>query len=141
MHVRLFGKWAFEQGYSKYRVHRRVVLAAGFSQWLGRRGIRAREVSEEHAAQYLQHRPGQKWIERGDNPSLKQFQEFLWRGGIVGAEKGRFRTHHAGRAVCAGVRIEPSFPFAGYTIRSHILTPFQSVFDTVRAWLDCSKDC
>jgi len=27
-HVRPFGKWAFEQGYSKYRVHRRVVLAS-----------------------------------------------------------------------------------------------------------------
>ena len=90
MHVRLFGKWAFEQGYSKHRVDSRVVLAAGFSQWLGRRGIRAREVSEEHAAQYLQHRPGQKWIERGDNPSLKQFQEFLWRGVGGGLRVGHY---------------------------------------------------
>jgi hypothetical protein len=40
-HVRAFGQLAFEQGYSKHRVHRRVVLAAGFSQWLGARGIRA----------------------------------------------------------------------------------------------------
>jgi len=31
-HVRPFGQWAFEQGYSKHRVHRRVGLAAGFSQ-------------------------------------------------------------------------------------------------------------
>ena len=86
-HVRPFGIWAFEQGYSKHRVHRRVVLAAGFSQWLGRRGFRAGEVSGEHAAQYLRHRSGQKQIDRGDNPSLKQFLEFLRRGGIVGAEK------------------------------------------------------
>lgn len=89
-HVRAFGVWAFEQGYSRYRVHRPVILAAGFSQWLGRRGIRAGEVRVEHAAQYLRHRWGQKQIERGDNPSLKQFLEFLRRGGIVGAEKADF---------------------------------------------------
>src|SRR5438876_178422 len=64
-HVRPFGEWAFEQGYSKYRVHRRVVLAAGFSQWLRRRGIRTGKVRGEHAAQYLRHRSGQKQIERG----------------------------------------------------------------------------
>ena len=87
VHVRPFGKWAFEQGYSKYRVHRRVVLAAGFSQWLGRRGMGAREVSGEHAAQYLRHRSRRKQVDRGDNPSLKQFLEFLRRGGIINSEK------------------------------------------------------
>ena len=86
-HVRPFGKWAFEQGYSKYRVDQRVVLAAGFSQWLGRKGIRAREVSGEHPAQYLRHRWRQKQVDRGDNPSLKQFLEFLRCGEIVGPEK------------------------------------------------------
>jgi integrase/recombinase XerD len=86
-HVRPFGKWAFEQGYSKYRVHRRVVLAAGFSQWLGRKGIRAREVRGEHPAHYLRHRSRKKQVDRGDNSSLKQFLEFLRRGGMIGAEK------------------------------------------------------
>jgi len=86
-HVRPFGKWAFEQGYSKYRVDHRVVLAAGFSQWLGRKGIRAREVSGEHPAQYLRHRWRQKQVDRGDNPSLKQFLEFLRCEEIVGPEK------------------------------------------------------
>src|SRR2546425_2679736 len=86
-HVRPFGQWAFEQGYSKHRVHRRVGLAAGFSQWLGARGIRAGGVSGEHVGQYLRHRSGQKQIERGDNPSLKQFLDFLRRGGFVAAEK------------------------------------------------------
>ena len=86
-HVRPFGKWAFEQGYSNHRVDQRVVLAAGFSQWLGRKGIRAREVSGEHPAQYLRHRWRKKQVDRGDNPALKQFLEFLRRGGIVKAEK------------------------------------------------------
>src|SRR3989442_9546636 len=86
-HVRPFGQWAFEQGYSKHRVHRRVGLAAGFSQWLGARGIRAGGVSGEHGGQFLRHRSGQKQIERGDNPSLKQFLDFLRRGGFVAAEK------------------------------------------------------
>jgi integrase/recombinase XerD len=87
VHVRSFGQWAFDQGYSKHRVNRRVVLAAGFSQWLEARGIRAGGVSGEHVAQYLRHRSGQKQMERGDNPSLKQFLEFLRRGGFVATEK------------------------------------------------------
>ena len=86
-YVRPFGKWAFEQGYSKHRVHRRVVLAAGFSQWLGRKGIRSQEVSGRHAAQYLCYRSRQKQVERGDNPSLKQLLEFLRCGGIISAER------------------------------------------------------
>jgi site-specific recombinase XerD len=86
-HVRPFGEWAFEQGYSKHRVHRRVVLAAGFSQWLGRKGIRAREVGKEHLAQYLRHRSCEKQVHGGDNSSLKQFLEFLRCGGIVAAER------------------------------------------------------
>jgi integrase/recombinase XerD len=86
-HVGPFGKWAFEQGYSKNRVGSRVVLAAGFSQWLGQKGISAQEVSGEHPVQYLRHRWRQKHVDRGDNPSLKQFLKFLRRGGIISAEK------------------------------------------------------
>src|SRR5437667_12724913 len=85
-HVRSFGQLAFEQGYSKHRVHRRVVLAAGFSQWLGARGIRAGGVSGEHVAQYLRHSSGQRQIERGANQTLTQFMEILRRGRMVAAE-------------------------------------------------------
>ena len=86
-HIRPFGEWAFEQGYSKQRVQRRVHLAAGFSQWLKRKGVRVREVSGKHSGQYLQHRAHGRRIFPGDKPSMKQFLEFLRCRGIVAAEK------------------------------------------------------
>ena len=91
-HVRPFGIWAFEQGYSRHRVHRRVFLAAGFSEWLQRRRIRVEDVCSEHPGQYLQHRARQKRVDRGDRPALKQFMELLQRGGIIAAEKTNFQT-------------------------------------------------
>ena len=86
-HVGPFGEWAFEQGYSKQRVQSRVHLAAGFSQWMERRGVRVREVTGKHPAQYLRYRDHRKRIFPGDRHSLKQFLEFLRCGGIVAAEK------------------------------------------------------
>ena len=86
-HIRPFGKWAFEQGYSKQRVHRRVHLAAGFSQWLERKRILVRDVTEEHPPRYLEHRAHRMGVFPGDKPSLKQFLEFLRCGGIIPAKK------------------------------------------------------
>ena len=86
-HVGPFGEWAFEQGYSKHRVQSRVHLAAGFSQWMERKGVRVREVTGKHPAQYLRHRAHRNRIFPGDKASLKQFLEFLRCGGIVAAER------------------------------------------------------
>jgi integrase/recombinase XerD len=91
-HVRPFGIWAFEQGYSRHRVQCRVVLAAGFSEWLQRKRIRVGDVCSGHPAQYLRHRARQRRIDRGDRPALKQFMDFLQRGGIIAAEKTNFQT-------------------------------------------------
>jgi site-specific recombinase XerD len=90
-HIRPFAKWAFEQGYVWYSVHRRVLLAAGFSQWLQRKGVTVQDVSWEHPAQYLRHRARQQYIGFSDPPSLKQFMEFLRRDGIVAAKKTDFQ--------------------------------------------------
>ena len=87
LHIRAFGEWAFEQGYSKNRVQSRVHLTAEFSQWLKRKGVHVRKVSGKHALQYLQHRTHRKRIFPGDKASLKQFLEYLRCGGIVPEEK------------------------------------------------------
>jgi len=71
-------------------VHRRVLLAAGFSQWLGRKGINVEQVSGKHPAQYLRHRASKKCVVSSDRPSLKQFMEFLRREGIIATEKADF---------------------------------------------------
>lgn len=92
VHIRPFGKWAFEQGYVWYSVHRRVLLSAGFSQWLQRRGVAIQDVSWEHPAQYLRHRARQQYIAYSDPPSLRQFMEFLQRDGIIAAEKTDFQS-------------------------------------------------
>jgi site-specific recombinase XerD len=62
-------------------------LAAGFSQWLQKKRITAENVSWEHPAEYLRHRSRQQYIAYSDPPSLKQFMEFLCRGGMIAAEK------------------------------------------------------
>jgi len=90
-HIRPFGEWAFEQGYALRYVNRRVLLAAGFSQWLERKGISVDEVGWKHPAEYLQHRARQKCIVSSDRPSLKQFLEFLKHGGIIAVEKTDFQ--------------------------------------------------
>jgi site-specific recombinase XerD len=86
-HIGPFGRWAFEQGYSWKRVQSRVHLAAAFSGWLGQKGVRFPEVTEEHLLQYLQQRARRTRIVPGDKPSLMQFLEFLRCGGIIPAEK------------------------------------------------------
>ena len=43
-----FAKWASEQGYARYSRYRQVLLAAGFSRWLGRQVVSVRRVSSEH---------------------------------------------------------------------------------------------
>ena len=86
-HIRPFARWASEQGYVSYSVHRRALLAAGFSQWLQHRGVALQDVSWEHPAQYLRHRARQQQIAKSDPPSLKQFMEFLCRDGMIAGEK------------------------------------------------------
>ena len=91
-HIRPFGKWAFEQGYVWYSVHRRVLLAAGFSHWLQQRGVTVEDVCWEHPAQYLRHRARHQYIAYSDPPSLKQFMEFLRRDGIIAVAKTDFQS-------------------------------------------------
>jgi hypothetical protein len=46
-------EWVSEQGYAARSLWQRVHLAACFSSWLGKQGIRLRSISSEHPAQYL----------------------------------------------------------------------------------------
>ncbi len=48
-----FARYAREEGYARQSRYRRVLLAAGFSQWLGQQAVRLRCVSSEHPKRYL----------------------------------------------------------------------------------------
>ncbi|MBZ5499143.1 MAG: site-specific integrase [Acidobacteriia bacterium] len=86
-YVQPFCAWAFDQGYERHSVRRRVALAADFSQWLQRKDVSVTEVSSEHPAEYLRHLWRQRPIHGGDSPSLKQFMEFLRHQGIIAVDQ------------------------------------------------------
>ena len=85
-HIPSFAQWASEQGYARYSVYRRVLLAACFSRWLGRSAVRLRSVSSTYLAQYLRYRARRVQICRGDAAALRQLIDFLRRQGVVGNE-------------------------------------------------------
>lgn len=82
-----FVGWARDQGYARYSRYRQVLLAAGFSRWLGLQSISVRRLSAEHAVRYLRWRARRVKIHRGDAAALKQFLDFLRHEGVVPSEK------------------------------------------------------
>ena len=51
-----FADAASGQGYTRSSICRRILLAAGFSRWLGREGIDLGCINSDHPAQYLRYR-------------------------------------------------------------------------------------
>jgi Site-specific recombinase XerD len=82
-----FAQWTREQGYALYSLHRHGLLAAGFSRWLGHKGVAAQDIVTDHPAQYLRQRARRLRIGRGDAFALQQFMEFLRREGVIPQEK------------------------------------------------------
>src|SRR5436853_218109 len=73
-HIDSFAEWADKQGYVSCSVYRRVLLGACFSQWLGKKGVRLRDVSSEHPSQYLRYRARQGRSGRDDVVRFVQTQ-------------------------------------------------------------------
>jgi integrase/recombinase XerD len=86
-HIDSFAEWADKQGYVSCSVYRRVLVGACFSQWLGKKGVRLRDVSSEHPSQYLRYRARQVRIGRGDGAALRQLIAFLRCSGLIPEEK------------------------------------------------------
>ena len=82
-----FAKWASEQGYARYSRYRQVLLAAGFSRWLGQRAVRPCRVSSDQLSRYLRSRARRVRRHRSDAGALTQFMDFLRRQRVVPAEK------------------------------------------------------
>ncbi|OGO08073.1 MAG: integrase [Chloroflexi bacterium RBG_13_60_13] len=89
-HVGAFAAWLREQGYALRSRYQKVLLVACFSRWLGKKAISVRRVCAEHLTRYLRSRARRvkiHQIHRGDAAALRQFLEFLRRGGIIPAER------------------------------------------------------
>ncbi len=84
-HMSSFTGWVSEQGYAASSLWQRVHLAACFSSWLGKRGIRLRSVSSEHPAQYLRYRERRVRPTRSDVAALRQLLDFLRRESLIPA--------------------------------------------------------
>ena len=86
-HIEAFAAWTCEQGYAQCSRYRKVLLASGFSRWLGKQTIRLRGVSSEHTFRYLRSRARRVPRRKGDAAALRQFLEFLRHRQVIPAER------------------------------------------------------
>jgi site-specific recombinase XerD len=86
-HIASFTQWVKDQGYSRYSVYRRVLLAACFSRWLGQKSVGLESISTKDSTGYLKKRAQRVRLCHGDPVALKQLMVFLRSRGIVPPEK------------------------------------------------------
>jgi integrase/recombinase XerD len=82
-----FAQWVSEQGYAASSLWQRVHLAACFSQWLGKHGVRLQNVSSEHPGLYLRHRAQRLQPGRSDSSALRHLMDFLRRQGVIASDR------------------------------------------------------
>lgn len=70
-----FADWLVDRGYGLVSLRNQVLMAAGFSTWLGQKGIELSDVSEEYAERYLLDRAQRP--KRGDGTALRHLLVFL----------------------------------------------------------------
>ena len=74
-------------GYCRYSIRRQVRLAACFSQWLKRSGVRLLSITSDHAVQYLRYRDRHQRPWPGDAAALRHLVSFLRHEGLMPPEK------------------------------------------------------
>ena len=57
VHITTYATWLRAQGYALVSMHRQILLAACFSQWLHHKGVVLRHITSGHPSQYLRSRP------------------------------------------------------------------------------------
>lgn len=73
------------QGYCRWSIGRRLLLAAGFSRWLKQEKIELSRVTSGHPAQYLRCRTRRR-LHPGDPSSLRHLMEYLRTEAVIPAE-------------------------------------------------------
>lgn len=82
-YIKPFAESLSEQGYTRYSIHRQVLLAACFSRWLKQRGIGLRGICSDHRARYLRHRARHLRPIQGDSGALSNLMDFLRLQGAI----------------------------------------------------------
>jgi integrase/recombinase XerD len=72
-----FAEWLADRGYGLASMRSQVLMAAGFSEWLGQKGIELSDLSEEQPGRYLLVRALIRRPRRGDNAALRHLLAFL----------------------------------------------------------------
>ena len=87
-----FAGFASTKGYARSSIHRQVLLAAGFSQWLQQEGIALSDMTFDHLARYLRYRASRLRPCRGDSAALGHLIDFLRLEGVIPVEKMPVRS-------------------------------------------------
>ena len=85
--IAVFARCTREEGYARQSRYRRVLLAAGFSRWLGQQAVRLPRILSEHSKRYLRSRARRVRVHNGDAAALRQFLGFLRQHDVIPAEK------------------------------------------------------
>jgi integrase/recombinase XerD len=70
-----FAQWLVGRGYSLVSTRNQVLMAAGFSKWLGQKGVDLTDISGAHPGRYLRDRAQRPKL--GDNAALRHLLAFL----------------------------------------------------------------
>ena len=86
VHLDSFSKSLNSRGYAPKYIHHQVRLAACFSLWLKRNGVRLQGITSDHPTLYLRYRYRRERPWQGDAASLRNLIEFLRREEVIPAE-------------------------------------------------------
>ncbi len=75
-----------DQGYARWSIGRRILLAAGFSRWLEQESIDLRSIGSEHPEQYLRYRARRLRVHPGDPSALRHLLDYLRIEAVIPAE-------------------------------------------------------
>ena len=86
-YIKRFAASLSEQGYASDSIHRQVLIAVGFSQWLKRQEVALRGITSEHPSRYLRYRARRARPSQGDAAALNHLIAVLRGQGVIPAEK------------------------------------------------------
>ena len=86
-YIKRFAASLSEQGYASDSIHRQVLIAVGFSQWLKRQEVALPSITSEHPSRYLRYRARRVRPSQGDAAALNHLLALLRGHGAIPAEK------------------------------------------------------